>query len=66
MISDIIFGLIGMILAIAFYMVPIVKLVPLLGARSIPLIAVVLIGVVMMAVEFVQTVRESKEENNKN
>jgi hypothetical protein len=65
MISEIIFSLIGAILAIAFYMVPIVKLVPLLGARSIPLVIVILIGVVMMIVEFVQTVRASKDEGNK-
>ncbi|MBE0624158.1 MAG: hypothetical protein IH606_05025 [Burkholderiales bacterium] len=61
MLSEIIFGLIGMTMAIVFYLVPIVKLVPSLGAKSIPLVAVVMIGVVMMAVEFVQTVRASKD-----
>ncbi|MBE0612554.1 MAG: hypothetical protein IH604_02690 [Burkholderiales bacterium] len=60
MISEIIFGLIGMTMATVFYLVPIVKLVPILGAKSIPLVVVVLIGVVMMIVEFVQTVRASK------
>jgi hypothetical protein len=62
MLSDIIFGLIGMAMAIVFYMVPIVKLVPALGLKSIPLVIVVLIGVVMMVVEFIQTIRESKDD----
>lgn len=60
MLSDIIFGLIAMAMAIVFYLVPIIKLMPSLGLRSIPLVAVVLIGVAMMIVEFVQTVRASK------
>ncbi len=64
MLSDIIFGLIAMTMAIVFYLVPIVKLVPLLGAKSIPLVAVVMIGVVMMVVEFVQTVRASKDNSS--
>lgn len=63
MLSEIIFGLIGMTMAIVFYLVPIFKLVPNLGARSIPLVVVVLIGVVMMIVEFVQTVRAAKDDN---
>ena len=33
MLSDIIFGLIAMTMAIVFYLVPIVKLFPTLGAR---------------------------------
>ena len=61
MLSDIIFGLIAMTMAIAFFVVPVVKLAPTLGMRVIPLIVVVLIGVVMMIVEFIQTIRESKE-----
>ena len=65
MLSEIIFGLIGMTMAAAFYLVPIVKLVPILGAKSIPLVIVVLIGVVMMIVEFVQTVRAAKDDSNK-
>lgn len=65
MLSDIIFGLVAMSLAIVFYLVPIVKLIPLLGLRSIPLVVVVLIGVAMMVVEFVQTVRAGREENGK-
>ena len=64
MLSDIIFGLIGMAMAVVFYLVPIFKLVPILGARSIPLVVVVMIGVVMMVVEFVQTVRASKKDSN--
>ena len=63
MLSEIIFGLIGMTMATVFYLVPIVKLVPILGFKSIPLVVVVLIGVVMMIVEFVQTVRASKDES---
>ncbi|MBK5104900.1 MAG: hypothetical protein JJE42_11680 [Burkholderiales bacterium] len=63
MLSEIIFGLIGTTMAIVFYLVPIFKLVPNLGARSIPLVVVVLIGVVMMIVEFVQTVRAAKDDN---
>lgn len=63
MLSDIIFGLIAMIMAVAFYLVPIFKLVPSLGSKSIPLVVVVLIGVGMMIVEFIQTVRASKQNN---
>lgn len=63
MLSEIIFGVIGMTMAVIFYMVPVVKLVPILGLKSIPLIAVVLIGVGMMIVEFVQTVRASKDDS---
>lgn len=65
MLSDIIFGLIAMTVAIVFYLVPIVKLIPTLGAKAIPLAVVVLIGVAMMIVEFVQTVRASKNDKNK-
>ena len=60
MLSDIIFGLIGMTLAIVFFLVPIVKLIPILGWKSIPLAVVILVGVVMMVVEFIQTIRASK------
>ena len=65
MLSEIIFGLIAMSVAIVFYLVPIVKLVPTLGTKVIPLVVVVLIGVVMMIVEFVQTVRASKDDSGK-
>ena len=63
MLSDIIFGLIAMTMAVVFYLVPIVKLVPTLGTKAIPLVIVVMIGVVMMIVEFVQTIRASKEDS---
>ena len=63
MLSDIIFGLIAMTMAIVFYLVPVVKLVPILHWKSIPLAVVILIGVVMMVVEFVQTVRASKDDS---
>lgn len=65
MLSDIIFGLIAMTMAIIFYLVPIVKLVPRLGSASIPLVIVVMIGVTMMVVEFIQTIRASKEDKDK-
>ena len=65
MLSEIIFGLIAMTVAIIFYLIPVVKLAPTLGMRVIPLVVVVLVGVVMMVVEFVQTVRASKDENKK-
>jgi len=65
MLSDIIFGLIAMTMAIVFYLVPIVKLVPILGWKSIPLAVVILVGVTMMIVEFIQTVRASKEDKDK-
>lgn len=65
MLSDIIFGLIGMTIAVVFYLVPIVKLVPLLGWKSVPLAVVILIGAVMMVVDFIQTVRASKDEGDK-
>lgn len=65
MLSDIIFGVIAMAIATAFYLVPIVKLVPILGAKSIPLVAVVMIGVVMMVVEFYQTITAEKKEKKK-
>lgn len=64
MLSDIIFGLIAMTVAIVFYLVPIVKLFPTLGVKTIPLAIVVLIGVVMMIVEFIQTVRASKKDKD--
>jgi hypothetical protein len=64
MLSDIIFGLIAMAVAIVFYLVPIVKLLPTLGTKAIPLAVVVLIGVAMMIVEFVQTVRASKNDDS--
>ncbi|HSN39853.1 MAG TPA: hypothetical protein VLT92_06630 [Burkholderiales bacterium] len=60
MLSDIIFGLIAMAMAIVFYAVPVVKLVPILGMKAIPLGIVMLIGVVMMIYEFIETIRESK------
>jgi hypothetical protein len=59
MISEIIFGLIAMALAIIFYAVPVVKLIPTLGLRAVPLAIVILIGVVMMIYEFIETVRKS-------
>ena len=65
MLSEIIFGLIAMTVAIVFYLVPVVKLAPTLGFKVIPLVVVVLIGVVMMIVEFVQTVRASKDDGDK-
>ena len=65
MLSDIIFGLIGMAMAIAFFLVPIVKLVPSLGYRAIPLVGVILVGVVMMIVEYVQTVRASRNDQDR-
>jgi len=64
MLSDIIFGLLAMAMAVIFYLVPIFKLVPLLGTRSIPLVIVVLIGVAMMIVEFIQTIRASKDKGD--
>lgn len=64
MLSDIIFGVIGMTIAIIFYLVPIVKLVPILGWKSIPLAIVILVGVVMMVVEFIQTIRASRGDKN--
>ena len=65
MLSEINFGLIAMTVAIVFYLVPVVKLAPTLGFKVIPLVVVVLIGVVMMIVEFVQTVRASKDDGDK-
>ena len=65
MLSDIIFGVIAMAMAIVFYLVPVVKLIPILQWKSIPLVVVILIGVVMMVVEFIQTVRASKDEGKK-
>lgn len=59
MISEIIFGLIAMALAIIFYAVPVVKLIPTLGLRAVPLAIVILIGVAMMIYEFIETVRKS-------
>jgi len=64
MLSDIIFGLIAMTMAIVFYLVPIVKLVPTLGFNALPLAVVVLVGVTMMIVDFVQTVRASKTDKD--
>jgi len=64
MLSDIIFGLIAMTMAIVFYLVPIVKLFPTLGAKTIPLAIVVLVGIAMMVVEFIQTVRASKKDKD--
>lgn len=63
MLSDIIFGLIAMTVAIVFYLVPIVKLFPTLGLRTIPLAVVVLIGIVMMVYEFIETIRESRDDS---
>ena len=65
MLSEIIFGLIAMTVAVIFYLVPIVKLVPSLGFKAMPLAIVVLIGVVMMFVDFIQTVRASKDDSGK-
>lgn len=64
MLSEIIFGVIGMTVAIIFYLVPVVKLAPTLGLRVIPLVVVVMIGVIMMIVEFIQTVRASKKDKD--
>jgi hypothetical protein len=64
MLSDIIFGLIAMTVAIVFYLVPIVKLFPTLGAKTIPLAVVVLIGVAMMIYEFIETVRAGKDDKD--
>ncbi|TRZ99400.1 MAG: hypothetical protein D4R84_02055 [Rhodocyclaceae bacterium] len=61
MLADIVFGVIAMTVAIVFYAIPVVKLAPTLGLRVIPLVVVVLIGVVMMIVEFIQTVRASRD-----
>jgi hypothetical protein len=61
MLSDIIFGLVGMTLAIAFYAIPVVKLIPTLGLKTVPLGVVVLIGVAMMIYEFIETIRASKD-----
>lgn len=63
MLSDIIFGVIAMTVAVIFYAVPVVKLIPTLGLKAIPLVVVILIGVGMMVFEFVQTVRDSKKDN---
>lgn len=64
MISEIVFGLIGMTMAFAFFAVPILKLTPALGFRAIPLVVVILIGVVMMVYEFVETIRRSRNERD--
>jgi hypothetical protein len=64
MLSDIIFGSIAMTVAIVFYLVPIVKLFPTLGAKTIPLAVVVLIGVAMMIYEFIETVRAGKDDKD--
>jgi hypothetical protein len=65
MLSDIFFGLIAMAVAVIFYLVPIVKLVPTLGTKAIPLAIVVLIGVGMMVYEFIETVRASRDQGDK-
>ncbi len=65
MLSDIIFGVIGITVAIIFFAVPVVKLAPTLGMRVIPLGVVMLIGIVMMVVEFIQTVRASRDDSDK-
>ena len=65
MLSEIIFGLIAMTVAIVFYLVPIVKLFPSLGFNALPLAIVVLIGVAMMIVDFIQTVRASRDDSEK-
>ena len=64
MLSDIIFGLIAMTMAVVFYLVPIVKLVPSLGFKAIPLAVVVLIGVAMMIYEFTETVRAGRDDKD--
>jgi len=63
MLSRIIFGLIAMTVAMVFFAVPVIKLAPTLGLRVIPLGVVVLIGVVMMVYEFIENVRESKNDS---
>lgn len=63
MLSEIIFGLIGMTVAIFFFAVPVVKLAPSLGLKVIPLVVVVLIGVAMMVYEFIETVRKSRDDS---
>lgn len=61
MLSEIIFGVIAMTMAVGFYAVPVVKLIPILGLKSIPLVVVVLVGIVMMIYGFIESVRNSKE-----
>lgn len=63
MLSEIVFGLIGMTVAMVFFSVPVLKLAPVLGWKVIPLIVVVLIGVAMMVYEFFETVRDSRDES---
>ena len=60
--STLFFGLLAVGVAIAFYGVPVVKLAPTLGARVIPLVVVVLIGIGMMLYEFYENVRDSRED----
>jgi len=48
-------GLVAMLLALAFYSIPIIKL------KDIPLIIVVLIGVAMMVYEFWEEVRKGND-----
>jgi len=64
MLTDIVFGVIAMTVAVIFYAVPVVKLIPTLGLRAIPLVVVILIGVAMMIVEFVQNVRASRKDGD--
>ena len=55
MLLKLIAGLVGMILLLVFVGIPAVKL------KEIPLIIVIVIGVVMMAYEFWEQIREKDE-----
>ena len=55
MIAKIVTGLIAMVMALAFYSVPVLKL------KSPALIIVILIGVVMMVWNFIEVVREKDD-----
>ena len=63
MLSRIVFGLIAIAMAVAFLAVPVAKLLPALGSRAFPLLIVILIGIVMMVYEFIETVRDSKDDS---
>lgn len=55
MIAKIVMGLIALLMALAFFLVPIVKL------KSPALVIVVLIGVAMMVYDFIEVVRSKDE-----
>lgn len=55
MFLKVIAGLIAMLLALAFYSIPIIKL------KDVPLIIVVLIGVAMMFYEFWEEIRKGRD-----